>query len=41
MQGRLAGIELMFDNLPAPILYAAPNQIDVVVPFRVPDIGND
>ena len=33
---QLAGVQVMFDDLPASILYAAPNQVDVVVPFAIP-----
>lgn len=31
----LGGISLLFDGAPAPLLYAAPNQINAVVPYGV------
>jgi uncharacterized protein (TIGR03437 family) len=36
---QLGGLQVFFDSLPAPILYAGPNQIDVVVPFAAPTSG--
>ena len=31
----LAGSRVLFDGTPAPLLYAAPNQINAIVPYRV------
>ena len=36
----LSGTQVLFDNLPAPIMYASPSRIDTVVPFGVPTFGN-
>jgi uncharacterized protein (TIGR03437 family) len=36
---QLAGTQVLFDGIPAPILSAAPNRIDLVIPFGVPTSG--
>ena len=37
---QLAGAQVFFDRIPAPILYAEPSHIDAVVPFGVGTSGN-
>ena len=37
---QLAGTQVLFDGIPAPILSAAPARVDVVVPFGVATSGN-
>ena len=36
---QLAGTEILFDGIPAPILSAGPNRVDVVVPFGIATSG--
>lgn len=35
----LAGVRVLFDGLPAPVLYAGEGQVNVVAPFSLPESG--
>jgi uncharacterized protein (TIGR03437 family) len=40
IDSQLAGTQVLFDGIPAPILNSAPGRIDAVVPFEVATSGN-
>jgi uncharacterized protein (TIGR03437 family) len=37
---RLGATQVLFGNLPAPLVYAAPTQINLQVPFEIPDVDS-
>jgi uncharacterized protein (TIGR03437 family) len=36
---QLGGTQVFFGNLAAPLLYVSPNQVNVQVPFEIPDVS--